>query len=393
MARRGELELVVEEEFGRSPAHRPEPGMDRMEEAARLLAAAQRPVIVAGRGVVVSDAAAELRQLAEKLSIPVLTSLNGNGLLPGDHSLAIGVTGKYSRWCATRLASEADLVFFIGTRAGALVTDSWQFPRPGTDVIQLDIDPAEIGRNYPVRVGLPGDARTTLRRLLEAVQVAIRPDWVRHAQGLLEQWRAEMAPRMASDDVPIRPERICKEITNFLPENGVLVVDTGHAAIWSGTLVEFNRPGQSYLRCSGTLGWAFPAAIGVKCALPDRPVLCFAGDGAFYYHMAELETAVRMGINLVVLVNNNAALSQETPAFLDHYRDYYGARGHDRGREMWFFRRTDLAIVAEASGCVGMRVERPDQLGPALEQAFAANRPVLIDVIADAEVIAPGARG
>jgi acetolactate synthase I/II/III large subunit len=137
-------------------------------------------------------------------------------------------------------------------------------------------------------------------------------------------------------------------------------------------MVDFTRRGQRLIRCAGSLGWGLPGALGVKCALPDTPVICFAGDGGVYYHLAELETAARYGINLVRVVNNNAALNQETP----HFDKAYGGDPHERGREMWGFSRLDFAQVAQSLGCVGLRVERPDELPDALEQALAARRPL-----------------
>jgi acetolactate synthase-1/2/3 large subunit len=389
IAEEGELELIVEEQFGRVPAYRPEPEMSRVRDVAALLATAKRPVIAAGRGVVVSDAAQELAELAEKLTIPVVTSLHGKEVLPGEHPLLVGVSGRYSRWCANRILSEADMVFFVGSRAGSLVTNSWKFPPPGTPIIQLDINPEEIGRNYPVKAGVVGDAKVTLRRLIEVAEPAARSAWVGRAHGFLRDWWAEMTAMANSDAVPIRPERICKEITDSLPENALLVVDTGHSAIWSGTLVELKRPGQRYIRCSGTLGWGFPASLGIKCALPGRPVLCFSGDGGFYYHMAELETAARLGIKVVVLVNNNGSLAQEKRGF----DSAYGGNQRGKAKEMWVFKQTDFAAVAQAMGCLGIRVERPSQIRPALEQAFAANRPVLLDVHSDLEAQGPQPRG
>ncbi|MCL4531657.1 MAG: thiamine pyrophosphate-dependent enzyme, partial [Actinobacteria bacterium] len=189
-----------------------------------------------------------------------------------------------------------------------------------------------------------------------------------------------IAPEYSSDAVPIRPERICKEISDFLPENSVLVADTGHSAIWTGTMVNLNKPGQRYIRCAGTLGWAFPAAIGAKCALPDQPVLCFTGDGGLCYHLAELETAARAGINAVILVNNNSSL-QQVKKGID---TAYGGKQWGRSKEMWVFNQgTNYARIAEEMGCLGIRVERPGEIRAALEEAFAANRPTVIDVVSD----------
>jgi acetolactate synthase-1/2/3 large subunit len=283
---------------------------------------------------------------------------------------------------------EADLAFLIGTSAGGLATGNWRVPRPGSAVIQLDIDPAEIGRNYPVQVGLVGDARAVLEQLNAVVDTAASPrtGWVRRANELTDAWRSALIAHVDSDASPMRPERLCQAITDALPEDAVVVADTGHAAIWAGTLIGLKRPRQRFIRCAGTLGWAFPAAVGVKCALPNQPVLCFTGDGGVCYHLAELETAARAGINLVLVVNNNGAL-QQVKRGID---TAYGGQQRGRAGEMWMFdARTDYARVAEAMGCQGLRVERPSDLGPALERAFASQRPTLIEAVTDIEAFPP----
>jgi acetolactate synthase-1/2/3 large subunit len=321
-------------------------------------------------------------ELAERLSIPVATSLNAKGTILDTHPLAVGVVGTYSRACANRAVGEADLVFFIGSHTGGQVTARWQVPKPGTRVIHLDIDAREIGRNYPTEQALLGDARTVLRQMLDGAAKdsgGKRAPWLARVRQLVEEWRASAATNVNSDAVPMRPERVCREITRVLPENAVLVSDTGHSGIWTGASVEFTRPGQRLIRCAGSLGWGFPGALGVKCALPDAPVVCFAGDGGFYYHLAELETAARYGIELVVVVNNNGALNQEIP----HFDRAYGSDPDERGREMWGFSQVDFAKVAESLGCVGMRVEKPSEMAPAIERALAAGRPVVIDTITD----------
>ena len=382
-----DLEPLVEEQFHRAPAFRPEPEMERVRKAASLLAKALRPLIVAGGGVAISRAQAEVVDLAEKLRIPVATSLDAKGTIPDTHPLAVGVAGTYSRACANRAVAEADLVFFVGSRAGGQVTHFWRIPPAGTQVIQLDIDPVELGRNYPNAVSLLGDARVTLRHLIDLTQPKppeAAKAWTEKVQRLVAEWRAEMAPFMESEAVPLRPERICKEITETLPADAVVVSDTGHAGIWSGTMIDFIRPGQRYIRCAGSLGWGFPGSLGVKCALPDRPVLCFSGDGGLYYHLAELETAARCGINVVVLVNNNSALNQEIP----HVRLAYGGAERGRADDMWRFRPVDFARVAESLGCAGFRVEKPGELRDLLPQTFGMGRPVVIDAVTDVDAFA-----
>jgi acetolactate synthase-1/2/3 large subunit len=192
----------------------------------------------------------------------------------------------------------------------------------------------------------------------------------------------------------MRPERICKEISEWLPAGGMVVSDTGHSGLWTGQMIRLTRPGQRYIRCAGSLGWAFSATLGAKAALPGSPVVCFCGDGGFYYHIAELETAARYGLNAIMVVNNNFALNQERNLFDAAYN------GQQRGTafEMWNFKReANLAQVAEAMGCVGIRVERPSDLRGALDKALAANRPVVIEALSDVDAQAkrawtPGVR-
>jgi acetolactate synthase-1/2/3 large subunit len=386
-----ELEVIIEERFAQVPPFRPGPDVVQVQRAAQLLRQSQRPVLIAGGGVTASQAHAEVVQLAEMLSMPVATSLNAKGTIREDHPLALGIPGTYSRRCANQIVSEADLVLFVGSHTGGQVTHFWQIPRPGTTVIQIDIDPAELGRNYPAEVALCGDAKVTLQRLVENLAPeetgrsgTERRAWAERAGQLVSQWRKELEPRFNSDAVPIRPERICAELAHQLPADAILVSDTGHSGIWTGTMIDLTQPNQRYLRCAGSLGWGLPAAMGVKCAAPERPVICFTGDGGFWYHMDELETAVRCNINTVTIVNNNHSLNQVRSGVNRVYADQPG-----NSDEMWVFQDLDLARVAESMGCLGIRVERPGSIQSALEQALAADRPVVVDVVSDIDIVAP----
>jgi acetolactate synthase I/II/III large subunit len=325
-----------------------------------------------------------LARLAERLSIPVATSLNAKEVLSEDHPLALGVMGTYGRWAANQVVLEADLVLLVGTRAGGHVTDGWRVPRPGTPTIQVDIEPQEIGRNYPVQVGMCADAQAALGALAEAAAPQLpRQAWLQRARSLLEAWREQALPMLRSDAAPVRPERVCHEVSEALPRDAVVVADTGHAAIWSATMLGL-RAGQRYIRCAGTLGWAFPAAMGVKCALPQQQVLCFTGDGGLYYHLAEMETAARLGIATVTVVINNRSLRQTKGDWDSGYADRA-----ERARPLWVFREVDLARVAESMGCCGMRVQHPAELRPALLTAFDSARPTLLDVVCDFDAVPP----
>ena len=379
--------VTAEASFARYPAFRPEPEPGRVAEAAERIARADRPVLVAGGGVTASGAQAEVVRLAEKLSVPVATSLNAKGTIPEDHPLSAGVVGTYSRKCANEIVTEADLVIFVGSHTGGQVTHFWQIPRPGTPVIQIDVDPSQIGRNYPAEVAIQGDAKVTLERLIETIEpVPSRPAWTARVRESVQAWRTEFDGLLRSDAVPIRPERLCREITEFLPSDAIILSDTGHAGIWTGTMIEITQSGQTFLRCAGSLGWAFPAAMGAKCAAPDRPVICFTGDGGFWYHLGELETAARFGISTVTVINNNRSFNQCRGGF-------EGAHGgRDQGSDdLWVFEDVDFAEVAKSMGCLGIRVEDPAEIRPALERAVAANGPVVVDVATDIDAMAPTA--
>ena len=382
-----DLEVIIEENFTRVPAYRPEPEAEMVRAAAQALSAAQRPVIVAGGGVTASGAQQEVVQLAEMMSIPVATSLNAKTAIPDGHPLSVGVCGSYSRTCANRLVSEADLVLYIGRHTGSQVTNEWTVPSLDTTVIQIDIDPSELGRSYPAKATLQGDARACLRRLMEVLEpLGPRTEWVNRAQELVAEWREGVSEVANSDGSPIRPERLCKELTDYLPSDAVLVSDTGHSGIWTGTMIDLKEQTQQYIRCAGSLGWGFPGALGAKCALPDRPVICFTGDGGFWYHMSELETALRYGINAVIVVNNNHSLNQEKRS---NDRLYAGQPGNPE--ELWHMLDVDLAKLAQAIGCFGIRVDQPGQIQSALEQAIASGKPAVVDVVSDIEGIAPPA--
>ena len=386
-----DLQPLIAERFARVPAFRPAPESDLVREAIALLARAQRPIIVAGGGVVASQAQAELVELAEKLQIPVATSLTAKDAIADNHPLAVGVVGVYSRACANQAVSEADLVFFVGAHAGGQVTANWKIPAVGTPVIQLDIDPEQLGRNYPNSVSVLADAKVGLRHMIDAAPraaSAAAKAWNGRVRELVAAWRASAEPMRNSDAVPLRPERICKEITDSLPADGVVVSDTGHAGMWTGQMIEITQPGQRYIRCEGSLGWGLPGAMGVKCALPDRPVLLFTGDGGIYYHLAELETAARHGINLVIVINNNNSLNQEIPLVQAAYRE----KRDERSGEIWRFQQgINLARVAETLGCAAFRVEKPGQLKELLPRAYAMDKPVVIDVASEEQALAPTA--
>ncbi|MGZ5802710.1 MAG: thiamine pyrophosphate-binding protein [Xanthobacteraceae bacterium] len=383
-----EMEPLVEAQFARVPPFRPRPDDDAVRAALALLEQAERPVIVAGGGVRASGASAELIALAEALQIPVATSLNGKDSIPGKNPLSIGVVGSYSRESANRIVNRADLVCFVGTGTGGMTTHFWAVPAIGTPAIQIDIDPEALGRNYPLRAGVNADAKVTLAAMLAAANRATadkRKGWIAEVQSICGDWWKKYHAALTSDAVPIRPERICHELTQHVPDNAIVVVDTGHAGMWMGGMYDLRAPMQSYIRSAGHLGWAFPAGLGAKCACPERPVVTFTGDAGFWYHIGEIETAVRWNINSVTVVNNNGGGNQSKRGF----DRAYGGEQTPQARELWTYTKVNFARIAEDMGALGIRVEKAADFAPALATALAANRPVIIDVVTDIDAIAP----
>ncbi|MGA9895726.1 MAG: thiamine pyrophosphate-dependent enzyme, partial [Xanthobacteraceae bacterium] len=358
--------------------------------ALKILQEAERPVIVAGGGVRASGAAAELVALAEALQIPVATSLNGKDSIPANHPLSVGVVGTYSRESANRIVNTADLVCFVGTETGGMTTHFWAVPKIGTQAIQIDIEPEALGRNYPLAAAINGDAKVTLTKMLSACDRstgAKREAWIAQAQNVCSEWQAKYKAALNSDAVPIRPERLCHELTQHVPDNAIVVVDTGHAGMWMGGMYDLTSPQQNYMRSAGHLGWAFPAGLGAKCACPERPVVTFTGDAGFWYHLGEVETAVRWNINAVTVVNNNGGGNQSKRGF----DRVYGGEQTQKARELWTFSKMNFARLAEDMGAFGIRVEKAADFPAALAKALAANRPAVIDVVTDIEVLAPTA--
>ena len=279
------------------------------------------------------------------------------------------------------------MVFFIGSHTGGQVTNSYTIPPQGTPVIQLDVNAEELGRNYSIKVGMQGDVRNTLRKMIELAEKAEpRTGWIKRMQELVQTWKESVDDKINSDTVPILPERLCRELTDYLPSDAILVSDTGHSGVWTGTMIDLKHPEQTFLRCAGSLGWGLPAAMGAKCAQPNRPVLLFTGDGGIWYHLADLETAVKYGINTVTLVNNNHSLNQEKEGVEDIYAGQ--TAGSD---DLWLFPDADFAKIAESIGCLGITVNKPSELSNALDHAFAAGRPVVVDVKTHLDGIAPRA--
>ena len=383
-----EEEVTVNEINIQIPPHRPICDDSILKKALEAIQTASKPIIVAGGGARHSGCSKELLTFAEKLSIPIATSLNGKDLLNSNHPLSCGVVGTYSRESANLSVKEADLVIFIGSETGSMTTHFWAVPTTKVRVIQIDIEPENLGRNYNLEVAIHGDAKVILERmttLADSKNFPERTEWLSRITKLRSDWYYKYQPLMESDAKPIRPERLCREISNAAPKNAVFVVDTGHAGMWMGGMFDLTHSEQTYIRSAGHLGWAFPASLGAKCALPNKPVICFTGDAGFWYHIAEIEVAVRWNINTIVIVNNNSGGNQSKRGF----DRAYGGEQTEEGRQLWTFNNINFAAIAENIGAVGIRVENAKEIKPAIEKAIELNNPVIIDVVTDINALAP----
>jgi acetolactate synthase-1/2/3 large subunit len=367
------------------PPFRPTPADHEIERAAAALLGSKRLAIVAGAGVTASQAGPELLALGRALAAPIGTSLGARGTIPTRDRLSIGCVGNYGAPPANQIVHEADMVLFVGCHTGDQVTHTWRIPAMTTPCVQIDIDPLELGRTYPNTLGLMGDPKATLAKLLTALGKPTRDTaFADRAASIVTAWREAREPLLANNAVPIFPDRLCAEITRALPEDGILVADTGYSGIWTSTLIELNGTGQTYLRAAGSLGWSFPAALGAKCAAGKRKVICWSGDGAIYYHLTELETARRRGIAVVLVINNNSGFGQGWP-------NIQRQQGNKPGdvRELVRFGPTNFADVARVFGLRGIRVEQPSQIAPALHEALASDETVVVDVATDIDCRAP----
>jgi acetolactate synthase I/II/III large subunit len=334
--------------------------------AAELLATAQKPLIWAGGGAVLGDAAAELQALAEALGAPVATTPEGKGAIAEDHPLALGV-GYYGHGAPSLAAPRADVILAVGTRLTGQMR-SPTAPRPPQRLIHLDVDPAVIGKNYPADVALVGDARPGLRMLLGAVraQPAPRERWPRQE---LEEIRRE-SEGWVRQQAPLQCE-IIGQLQKVLRDDAVVVSGITNIGYWSHFALRVRRP-RTYLTASyfATLGFAFPTALGAKVAAPDRQVISLSGDGGFMYALPELATAVQYGINVVAVVFADGAFGASNNDQRTRYQGrVVGTNVHN----------PNFVQVAEAFGAKGIKAE-PDRLADALQEAFDADRPTLIEV-------------
>ncbi|SPF78154.1 acetolactate synthase catalytic subunit [Pseudoprimorskyibacter insulae] len=375
--------------LGHFPLDRPCASQAAVAEAARLIAEAKAPIVIAGGGVHVSGATQALAGFMDTAHIPVFTTNMGKGAVDETNALAGGVQGALNGPNSLArhtqpLLDEADVVLLIGTRTNQNGTDNWKIYPKGARFIHLDIDPMEIGRTYEA-LRLQGDARETLAALTRALadldlsaRKAARPAV---EQRLTEAWAAfevDRAPLTGSNESPIRPERVMAELQPLLTPDTIVVADASYSSMWIVGQLKAQQAGQRIIAPRGLagLGWGMPMGLGAAVARPGAPVIALVGDGGFAHSWAELETAVRMNIPLITIVLNNGILGFQKHAETVKFGEWTSAVHFDS---------VDHAAVARACGVQATRVDAVGDIGPALQEALASGQPRLIEVITTPE--------
>jgi acetolactate synthase I/II/III large subunit len=372
-------------------------------KAVDMLLGAERPVMIVGQGVRYGGAADELLKLAERLQIPVAASASGLGAIDCNHPLALGLVARAGHYQANHATRQADVLLAMGMRFDDRTSSSWipgySFTIPPTRLIHVDIDPEEIGRNYPVALGLMADVRTFLRQIHAELdrrpdlskQANARKKWLAQIDTYRKEWDEFVAPGFTDDTIPINPQRAALEIDKALPENAILVSDIGVHHNWLLSFCKPKRPDSLIGSMGfGPMGFGVAGVMGAKFAAPDRPCVSVCGDGAFFMHANVLGTAVEYNLPVVWVVWNNYAYA----SIRGLQRGYLGGRElatdfHDPITGARY--NPDFAAMARSCGVEGVRVDRAGDLGEAIRKGISANKPYLIDVDIAADINPSGA--
>lgn len=388
-AAEGDVHIPAEAERVHHPAFRMAPGAESVAQAAQVLLDAKRPAIIAGGGVMLSQAAQDLIELAELMAIPVATTHVAHGTFPSAHPLSLGVVGNPVAGSRGRIANkivgEADVVLVVGSRMDGRTTRGYTLISPDTKLIQIDIDPQEIGSHYSVAVGIVADAKLALEALKATLEQKVtRPPSMtetpraKEIAAMVEAWRDEFAPQIHSNAAPIKTPRLFSEIQHFINDDTIMVVDAGGSSYWAPAYLELTPENQAlYPRGAAAIGSALPMALGAQLAAPDKRVICISGDGGFGYNIMELETAVRLNLPVVNIIVNNHALGMERRGYIEYAGEVPPAPVS--------FSPQDFSKIAQAFNCFGARAERPGEISEAIAAALASGRPAIVDVLTDPE--------
>ena len=375
-------DFEVDSNHEAAPALRCRPEAGAVLRAADMIAVAERPILLCGGGIHLSGACGAVTKFAEDNGVPVAHTMSGKGAIACTSPLSAGLFGRYDR-IANELIAGSDCIIVAGCKLGEIATKRFTIPQRGQTVIHLDIVAEEMGRTFEPTVKLWGDVKAGLEDLSAALagraeaQRSARAGYLAEIPKKMQTWHDEVASdRLYSEETPVHMARLITELNNSLPEDGYLIADGGFAAHWGGLLFNSKNARRSFVPDRGfaSIGYGLPGAIGAQLADPDAIVVGLTGDGGFNMVLGELETARRMKLGVTVIVVNNAASGYVKA--LQHLM--YG----DGNYQSSDLAETNYAKIAEAMGCHGVRVEKPEQLEAALSAAFAEKtRPSVVDVM------------
>jgi len=379
--------------MGRFPLDRTRPDPAAVREAARLIAVARNPLIIAGGGIHISGASAELAELQQLASLPVATTTMGKGAVSETGPLSAGVIGSFMARTSPGhylrdFVRSADVILLAGSRTNENGTDAWRLLPQDAAYLSIDIDGSESNRNYDA-ARLVGDARLALADLrdeLVHMDMSLRGAEAARVRSVIAQARAgyeqDMRPFATSEQSPVRPERVMADLDAVLPAEAIVVADASYSTIWVACHLRARRAGQRFLSPRGLagLGWGLPLALGAKAARPGSSVICVTGDGGFGHVWAELETAVRERLAVTIIVLNNSILGFQKHAELANFGAHTSAIG---------FEPVDHAAIARAVGATGLRIQAAADIRPAIEKALASDSLTLLDVITDPDAYPP----
>lgn len=386
---------AVPDTLARRASHdRPQGSCAGVMAAAKLLCGAHKPLLFVGNGVLLSDATRELRELAELLNIPVATTLMGKGAFPELHPLSVGQTGIWGTRTANQAALDADVILAIGTGFGEADCSSWNpkytFHIPPTRLIQIDIDPQEIGKIYPVEIGIVGDARETLGDLMRHARElpgVDRRERIAELQSRKQDWAQELSASQSDSGKPIHPARLLAEISKAAPQDAIFVTDVGWNKNGAGQQLHVCAP-RSFITSGGmaTMGFAPAAAIGAKLGAPDRKVICLVGDGGLLSVVGALTTAVEVGVPVLWVLFNNFCFSTIRTVGTTYFKNAYGTEFKRPDGTPY---NPDFPMLARSFGIESALVEDPSDLPAALQTAIAADVPYLLEVRTRGDVPMP----
>lgn len=364
----------------KAQARRSRPDPSELERAAALIAKAERPLLLVGGGVHISEAYGALLALAEGHGIPVAHTMSGKGAIACAHPLSAGLFGRYSRIANAMIAS-SDALIVIGCKLGEIATKRFQLIPPDARLVHIEICPEEIGRTTRADVALAADARLALEDLMAALgdgkaARARRKGWCDEAPLRMAQWRAAAADKLRSSEAPINVGRLIEELNARMPDDAILVADGGFAGHWGSLLFDTKKAGRHFIADRGfaSIGYGVPGSIGAQLAAPSRRVVGLTGDGGFNMMLGELETARRAGTPFVACVFNNAA-----SGYVKALQHAMFGTGNYQSSDLV---EMDYAAIARAMGCHGIRVERPDALSNAIGEGLAnTSCPTVLDVV------------